>query len=264
VEGVLDEKLNLLRGLPADGLAVVGDEPALLEEKARDVATNLLVAGWSGRANPENRPEAPEVLDNGSYRFRWRGETVTLSTPGRHSVQNALIALAVADALGVSPGEAASRVGLVVPSGMRSELRTLGGLTLLVDCYNANPQSLEAALDLVTTLPCSGIRIAVLGSMLELGEDSSAIHRRALRQALTYPVNTVIATGLFAEAAEALGPPPLDGPEVVVAPDLADAGTLLLDRLEGTEVVLLKASRGVAMEALIPALEKRFGEGSSA
>ena len=264
VEGVLDEKLDLFRGLPSDGVAVVGDEPAILEQAARGVASTLLVTGWSDRAGPENRPEAPDVMDNGCYRFRWRGEPVALAVPGRHSVQNALIALAVADIVGVPPAEAVERIGQVRPGGMRSEVRKLGGLTLLVDCYNANPQSLAAALDLVTSIAGPGSRIAVLGSMLELGGDSAAIHERALRNALTFSVDVVVATGLFAEAAEALGPMPETGPEVVVASDLAEAGAALLGRLEGTETILLKASRGVAMEVLIPELEKRFGEGKAA
>ncbi|MBT8396410.1 MAG: UDP-N-acetylmuramoyl-tripeptide--D-alanyl-D-alanine ligase, partial [Gemmatimonadetes bacterium] len=151
LRGVMEEKLDLLKGLPADGLAVVGDEPPELEIEARALVPSVVVSGWSGRALPENRPESPVVGDNGCFRFRWRGEKVELSLPGRHSVTNALLALAVAEALGVPPGDAARGVGSVKPGGMRGEVRSLGGLTLLVDCYNANPQSLRAALELLST-----------------------------------------------------------------------------------------------------------------
>jgi UDP-N-acetylmuramoyl-tripeptide--D-alanyl-D-alanine ligase len=263
LEGVLEEKLDLLRGLPADGIAVVGDEPPILEAKARDVAPVLMVTGWSDRVSPEHRPESPTLLENGCYRFRWRGEPVELRMPGRHSVENALQALAVADVLGVPAKDAARGIGKLEGRGMRNEVRTLGTLTLLVDCYNSNPQSLRAALDLLTTLRAPDARVAVLGSMLELGEDSPDLHRRSLQEALAVPLDLVVATGLFAEAARTIDPP-IPGPELVVAPDLLDAQEVLLDTLRGTEVVLLKASRGVAMEALIPSLERRFGPGRAA
>lgn len=263
LEGVLEEKLDLLRGLPADGIAVVGDEPPLLEVKARDVAPVLIVTGWSDRVAPEHRPENPTLLENGCYNFRWRGEPVALRMPGRHSVQNALQALAVADVLGVPARNAARRIGELEAQGMRSEVRTLGTLTVLVDCYNSNPQSLRAALDLLTNLPAPDARVAVLGSMLELGEDSPHLHRQSLKQALAVPLDRVVATGLFAEAAQTIDPP-IPGPELVVAPELSDAQEILLDTLRGTEVVLLKASRGVAMEVLIPSLEHRFGSGRAA
>jgi UDP-N-acetylmuramoyl-tripeptide--D-alanyl-D-alanine ligase len=147
---------------------------------------------------------------------------------------------------------------------MRSEIRMLGDLTLLVDCYNANPQSLEAALDLVTAIDRPGSRIAVLGSMLELGDDSPAIHRRALRNALGFGLDVILVTGLFVEAARSVDLEVQGNTELVVAQDLEAAEGWLLDRLEGAEVVLLKASRGVAMEGLIPALEQRFGPGRAA
>jgi UDP-N-acetylmuramoyl-tripeptide--D-alanyl-D-alanine ligase len=261
--GVLEEKLDLLRGLPEDGLGVVGDDPPILQERARELSVKLLTTGWSHRVNPENRPGSPAPDENGCYRFQWKGEGVVLQVPGRHSVQNALLALAVADAMGVPARDAARRIGGVRAGAMRSELRRLGSLTLLVDCYNANPQSLRAALDLLGSLKGSGRRVAVLGSMLELGPDSSALHLQALEDALTFPVDLIVATGLFAEAAGELGGN-ANGPELVVAPELDEAEALLQRVLGGAESVLLKASRGVAMETLIPGLEERFGKGEVA
>jgi len=263
LEGVLEEKLDLFRGLPVDGLAVVGDEPSVLAERAREVCSNVLVTGWSEGVRPEHRPEAPVVLDNGCYRFLWRDEPVELGVPGRHSVQNALLALAVANALGVPAAEATRRIGSVKAGGMRSEVRTLGSLTLVVDCYNANPQSLRAALDLLATIRTSGRRVAVLGSMLELGGESEPLHHQGLRDALACPLDLIVATGLFAEVAETMTVP-AGGPEMWIAPELDRARELLLRSLGGDEVVLLKASRGVAMEVLIPSLEARFGPGKAA
>jgi UDP-N-acetylmuramoyl-tripeptide--D-alanyl-D-alanine ligase len=258
VDGVMEEKLDLLRGLTGEAVAVVGDEPPELAEYARRLVPEVRVAGWSDRADPDLRPLEAEVTDLGCYRFKHRGERIQLRIPGRHAVANALLALAVAEGLGVRPKDAARRIGKVPTGAMRSEVRTLGSLTLLADCYNASPQSVRAALDLLVGLQQLGPRVAVLGSMLELGEASRILHRQVLEEALSRPLDLVVATGLFAEAARWISPP-AEGPELVSAPELDEAGRVLLERLGGAELVLLKGSRGVAMERLIPALEERFG-----
>lgn len=263
LNGVLEEKLDLFRGLDPQGAAIVGDEPAMLPERARELVTDLTVAGWTDGADPNFRPLGAEVTQKGCYRFRWMDQQVQLGLPGRHSVQNALLALAIAHHLGVSTRNAARRIGKVVPAGMRSEIRGLGSLTLLLDCYNANPQSVRAALDLLESIQVLGPRVAVLGSMLELGDGAPLLHRRVLEETLDRPLDLVVVTGLFADAARWIQQP-AGGPELVRAPELSDAEAVLRERLGGTEVVLLKASRGVAMERLVPGLEARFGTAVSA
>jgi len=258
LEGVLEEKLELFRHMPQGGTGVVGDDPEFLAERARGLVDDLRVAGWTEEADSEFRPTEVEVDEKGCYHFRWMGEQVQLGLPGRHSVQNALLALAVADKLGVPPKDAARRIGKVRPGKMRGEIRGLGSLTLILDCYNANPQSLKAALDLLETVQVLGPRVAVLGSMLEMGDDTRLFHRRSLEDALGRQVDLILATGLFAEAAEWVTRP-AHGPELLSAPELDEAEEILRKRLGGTEVVLLKASRGVAMESLVPGLEERFG-----
>jgi UDP-N-acetylmuramoyl-tripeptide--D-alanyl-D-alanine ligase len=258
VDGVMEEKLDLLRGLTGEAVAVVGDEPPELAERARRLVPEVRVAGWSDRADPELRPLEAEATDLGCYRFRYGGERIQLRIPGRHAVANALLALAVAEGLGVHAKDAGRRISKVSPGAMRSEIRTLGSLTLLADCYNASPQSVRAALDILVGLQQLGPRVAVLGSMLELGEASRILHRQVLEEALSRPLDLVVATGLFAEAARWISPP-AEGPELVSAAELDEAGRVLLERLGGAELVLLKGSRGVAMERLIPALEERFG-----
>ncbi len=259
LEGVLAEKLDLLRGLTEPGVGVVSDEPPVLAEAARGAAERVRVAGWSEAADPDLRPGSPEPDDRACFRFRWRDETVTLRIPGRHAVQNALLALAVADELEVNASDAARGLGRVEPPSMRGELRSVGGLTLILDCYNANPQSVRAALELLGAYPASAPRVAVLGTMLELGRESDRLHREVLSDALDRPLDLVVATGAFAEAARERGPEEGGAPALVAADDPADAYPLLRERLGGKEVVLLKGSRGVALERLLPLLERDFG-----
>ncbi|NIP59709.1 MAG: hypothetical protein GWM92_15445, partial [Gemmatimonadetes bacterium] len=102
-------------------------------------------------------------------------------------------------------------------------------------------------------------RVAVLGTMLELGRESDRLHREVLSDALDRPLDLVVATGAFAEAARERGPEEGGAPALVAADDPADAYPLLRERLGGKEVVLLKGSRGVALERLLPLLERDFG-----
>lgn len=253
VQGVLDEKLDLLRNLAPEGRAVVGDEPSVLATAARETCPHVWVAGWSERADAHLRPEQVEVDAWGGHRFRWHGHTVTLGVPGRHAVVNALLALAVAQLLDVPAKAAAQGISGVEPGGMRGEVRRVGDLTLLVDCYNANPPSVRAALELLHG-HAGQRKVAVLGSMLELGEASERLHAEVLRHALALGVDTVVATGAFASAAQSVG----DG-RVLAFAEWKDAYAPLRDLLEGDEVVLLKASRGVALEGMLPLLEADFG-----
>ena len=256
VEGVLQEKLDLLRNMADGGCCVVGDEPGRLAEQARAFCPRLRVAGWSQRADPGLRPEEPEVDVFGSYRFRWRDQEVVMPLVGRHAVSDAMIALAVADLLGVAPKDAVRGLAGAQTNPLRGEVRRVGSLTVIVDCYNANPQSVRAALDILESQGAVTRRVAVLGTMLELGEASRRLHEEVLRDALDREIDLIVATGAFSEAAAGEGA--TDASRLVRASDWEEAYPLLRERLSGDEVVLLKASRGVALEGILPMIERDF------
>jgi UDP-N-acetylmuramoyl-tripeptide--D-alanyl-D-alanine ligase len=256
VEGVLEEKLDLLRNLAEGGRCLVGDEPAELVERARGICTRLRVAGWSARADADLRPESARADATGRYQLTWRGAPVSLQLVGRHAAADAMLALAIAELLGISPADAARGVSSTDTQALRGEIRRLGSLTLVVDCYNSNPQSARAALDLLAAQEAAR-RVAVLGSMLELGSASDRLHGDVLANALGRDFDLVVATGLFARAAERLGA--AQRPDVVTADDWQSAYPQLRQRLHGGEVVLLKASRGIALEGILPLFERDFG-----
>jgi len=167
-----------------------------------------------------------------------------------------MIALAIADLLGVPPKDAVRGLAGAVPNPLRGEVRRIGSLTVIVDCYNANPQSVRAALDVLEGQGAATKRVAVLGTMLELGEDSGRLHQEILRNALARPIDVVVATGGFEDAARDIGGK--DASRLITAPDWKEAYPLLRERLLGDEVVLLKASRGVALEGILPLMERDF------
>ena len=135
---------------------------------------------------------------------------------------------------------------------------------MILDCYNANPQSMEAALELLAGLPGSSHRAALLGSMLELGERSAALHRTILEKALALPLDLVVATGEFAApgVAAVRGSERAPGPVLVAVPTIEEGYAALRSRLTGSDTVLLKGSRGVALESLLPRFEADFGSES--
>ena len=136
------------------------------------------------------------------------------------------------------------------------EVRRIGELTVVVDCYNANPQSVRASLDVLEGQASTAQKVAVLGTMLELGEASTGLHRELLADALAREIDLIVATGEFAVAAHALEA--TGSSRMITAATWREAYPTLRDRLEGDEVVLLKASRGVALEGILQMLADDF------
>lgn len=257
LEGVMSEKLDLVRSLEPGAPAVVGDEPPELARLARRLRPETVVAGWSRRADRDLRPADARAGSNGTWSFSWAGQRVALRMPGAHNVYNALLALAATRTLGVPAEAAAAGVSAVAPGPMRNEVRRLGELTLLVDCYNANAAGVVAAVSTLGDLAAQGRRVAVLGTMLELGERCRAIHRETLRRVLDAGIDRLVLTGAFARAFA--GDAAAEG-RVHLVDDVEDLADRLPELLAPGDAVLLKASRGVCLERAIPALESRFGE----
>ena len=156
----------------------------------------------------------------------------------------------------MSPKDAAQGLASAEANPLRGEVHRIGMLTLIVDCYNANPQSVRAALDVLEGQGPAARRVAVLGTMLELGDASGRLHRKVLSDALDRSFDLIVATGAFQEAAKSVGA--TQGTELIKAPDWKVAYPELRERLNGDEVILLKASRGVALEGIIPLLTQDF------
>jgi UDP-N-acetylmuramoyl-tripeptide--D-alanyl-D-alanine ligase len=247
--GVLREKLALVEG-GGTRLAVVGtDPPELAVEARRRVPT--VVAGTAPDA--EVRPDAADLDDAGHPRIRWRGHAVTLPVVGFHHIENAMLALAVAREGGADPARAVAALAQVrIPAG-RGGVLELDGLTVIDDTYNANPASLRWAVKFAHWLAARRGRplAVVVGSMLELGPDSGRLHAAAAAEiaALRPPPVLVAAVGAFAPAFEPYRDA-LAG-RLLTAADAEALGPKLRAALAGNEIVLLKASRGVALERVL-------------
>jgi UDP-N-acetylmuramoyl-tripeptide--D-alanyl-D-alanine ligase len=255
LQGVLEEETSILQALPADGFAIVADEPPELAAHARSVLRTVKVAGWSERADADLRAHDVRIDEAGGVRFRWQDQELHVPLGGRHNARNALIALGVAREWGVDAQAAVSALAALKPARMRGEVHQYGGLTVIADCYNSNPASLRAAIDLLESLPQQRRRVAIVGSMLELGPTSLELHAQAAQQIARANIDLIVATGEFVPVFEPLRHSL--GERLVVQHDPLEAWPLLRERLQGTEIILLKGSRGVALERLLPRLAEQ-------
>jgi UDP-N-acetylmuramoyl-tripeptide--D-alanyl-D-alanine ligase len=255
--GVLREETSVLPWLGRDGVAVVADEPAALAERARLLHARVVAAGLSERADAAARGTAVLLDEEGRARFQWRGRDVALQLRGRHNARNALLALALGEAWDVPPEAAVAGLERLQAPKLRTELHHYGDVVVIADCYNANPASTDAAVDLLASMPRRRGRVAILGSMLELGPGSATIHQESARSIAARALDLIVATGAFADA---FAPMQAElGDRLIIEADPLAAWDRLEPRLSGGEVVLLKGSRGVALERLLPRFEEKWG-----
>jgi UDP-N-acetylmuramoyl-tripeptide--D-alanyl-D-alanine ligase len=249
-EAIGRAKCEITTALKGDGLLVIPGGDPLLEA--------AVAAVWQGRVcrialHGEPGQEQADLVgryDGAASVLELEGERLQLPLAGRHNARNLLLAVAVARELGVAL--AALQELEVAGSEGRNRRLHLGGLTVLDETYNASPEAVLAALDLLASQ--DGRRFAVLGTMLELGEQSEALHRQVAERARQRGLDGLVVVASGAEAAAmaeaAAGLPCL---AVVESPEQA-AGPLA-EWLAPGDVLLLKASRGVALERLLPLLE---------
>jgi UDP-N-acetylmuramoyl-tripeptide--D-alanyl-D-alanine ligase len=187
---------------------------------------------------------APRAEFNGGYR---------INLLGRHQVTNALFAIAVGAELGLSRDEIQRGLAECLPGKMRLQMWEANGVTVLDDTYNANADSMLAALSVLKDLPGNGRRLAVLGDMAELGAQSESAHAEVGRRAAELGVGQLFAVGkmagVMAGAARAAG---LN--RVMEFADVDAAATAMKNFVKTGDVVLLKASRATHLERVADAL----------
>jgi UDP-N-acetylmuramoyl-tripeptide--D-alanyl-D-alanine ligase len=179
------------------------------------------------------------------------GITVRPPARGVHNLRNAMLALATARECGLSMEDAAHGLSRATIPKMRLSWEALGRATLINDAYNASPASMRAAIDLVGGAGEGRQRVAVLGGMRELGTHSERLHDQVARYALASQAELIAGIGDLGAALREAGP---GDARVVTARDVDDLWPLLEPRLAHDAVILLKASRGVQLERLVPHL----------
>ncbi|MGH3812057.1 MAG: UDP-N-acetylmuramoyl-tripeptide--D-alanyl-D-alanine ligase, partial [Pseudonocardiaceae bacterium] len=256
-DAVATAKGELVEALPAAGVAVLNADDAAVAAMDRRTAARVVRFGWSATA--QIRATDVVLNDRGCPSFRLvtpAGETpVQLAVPGEHQVSNALAAAAVALELGATPVMTAEVLtGYRPASRWRLEVTDRpDGVTVVNDAYNANPESVAAALRTLVAMAGSQRRSwAVLGPLAELGEAETEAYREIGALAVRLGVDRLVVVGERARpmhrAAAAVGAAP------VLVPDVPAVLELLRGELSPGDVVLVKASRAVGLERVADGL----------
>jgi UDP-N-acetylmuramoyl-tripeptide--D-alanyl-D-alanine ligase len=259
IEAIERAKGELVEALPGDGVAILNADDERVRRMASRSRARAVTYGFARDADVRAEAVESRGADGMAFRLVAAGvdEPVAIPTLGPLAVHNALAAAAAGLAAGLSPAAVVTALASGWSAPHRAELIRAGGLTIIDDSYNASPGSVTAALELLAGLP--GRRIAVLGEMLELGDEHEAGHRRVGEAAATLADRLIVVgdgASAIAEGARGAGMAP---GSVFVAADRAAALERLLDDRSADDVVLIKASRGIALDLLVDELVAALG-----
>src|SRR5216117_2402366 len=251
-EKIAKEKGALAEAVAANGRVILNADDSFTKTIAARARGKVILAGISaGMIRADEISQSATGTDftilEGAHRCR-----AQLPVPGLHMVQNALLAVAAGRVFGVSLEDCAAGLVAAPLTKARLQIKEIHGVQFIDDSYNANPDSMKAALRTLVELDAEGQRIAVLGEMRELGDESERGHREVGETAAVLKVDHLIAIGnvaaTIAEAAKQAG---LENSSIVAS--TAEAAELLAEIAAPGDLVLIKGSRLARTEQVIEA-----------
>ena len=258
-EAIAAEKAVVAEAVPAEGFVVLNANDDFTDWIAARCKARIVRAGV-GRGDvkaldiDERVKGATFTLEHGG-----RSTQVLLPVHGEHMVSNACLAAAVGLEFGLTLQECAAGLAKTAIPGNRLKIQHLGPLLVINDAYNANPDSMVAALKTAAQLSVKGRRVAALGRMGELGKESAAAHRRVGRTVAELEFDFLVTVGeeaqLIAEAARSAGLKSIHQSETH-----QQAIDALLDYLEPGDLLLVKGSLSSAMDRVVHGLEAVFDQ----
>ncbi|MBW8889000.1 MAG: UDP-N-acetylmuramoyl-tripeptide--D-alanyl-D-alanine ligase [Fibrobacteres bacterium] len=259
-EKIRDEKLTITAGFDPKGTLILNvDDPLLARVKANS-RQKLLTFGID---RGQIRPADLAFNDDGCASFRIGRTRFQLQVPGRHNVYNALAAIAVGVQLRIPKGDIASALKSFTASKNRMQLKRLAGITVLDDCYNANPSSMRSALTTLGGMRAAGRRVAVLGDMLELGPEGEALHAEMGQYLVEMGVDELFTFGQLSRhinaGAREKGLPRQRAHHFSDFDLMAEE---LLRHLAPGDALLVKASRGMKLERVFEFLQAKAKAGA--
>lgn len=255
VSGIARAKYELVEALPTHGIAFLNCDDTRVSQFGRDFRGKAVYYGRGPCADP--RAESITLLGADGQTVEVRaGEqhaTLRLRLLGEHNAANAMAAIAVGVEAGISLEECCAALAELAPEDKRGQVLTIGGATVINDCYNSNPEALKAMIRTLAALPVGykGRRILVAGAMLELGPQSAESHAECGRAAGEAGIDLIAAVNGDAESLADAAKKAGARAEFFETPE--QTGQWLHETARAGDVVLLKASRGVRLERALDA-----------
>ena len=258
IEGVMQEKGDLLKSLGPGGKAILNADDPRVIQLALSTKAEVILYGLSREATirAEDVDETKDII---SFTLIFAGEStsVRLNSPGRFMVSNALAAAAVGHQIGLSCRTVKTGIEAFKPVSGRMNIKHMaGGINLIDDTYNANPESMKAAFVTLKTMRAGARGVVVIGDMLELGYQAPSLHRKVGARAARSGISRLYAYGEFAAEVttgaldEGMQPTEtFEGTHAEIVEDLKDW-------LRPGDWLLVKGSRGMAMEKVVRKLQE--------
>jgi UDP-N-acetylmuramoyl-tripeptide--D-alanyl-D-alanine ligase len=259
MEGSAQAKAELLDMLPADGTAILNADDPYFGYLAARAQCRVISFGFSEMADVRASGVTSDARLGTTFRLHLPGKSrptiARIKVHGNHNVTNALAAAAAGAALSLSGAMIAQGLGRFRPAAMRSQVVIHRGVHIINDCYNANPASMKAALQLLAEWSPARERVAVLGDMLELGPEAGRMHRDVGQFLAAQGLSRLIVCGtLGRDIAEGARRGGMAGSQIEEVADAAAAADHLKSTVRQGDVVLVKASRGMKMEQVVQVL----------
>lgn len=257
-ENILKAKLEILEGMRPGGKLILNGDDALLVGVQTD-QVEIITYGMENKRCTYVAEQVTGGSDETTFQIRYPGGSIEARLPvvGKHNVYNALAAFAVGRALGMEPQTIVEGFLHYAPTGYRQKIEKLGGVTFIEDCYNASPDSMNAAFDVLNAVQPAGRKLAVLADMLELGKTAPEAHRAVGKAAAENGVDRLFSLGesarYYQEGFCKNGG--LQGTHFEEKSALIDA---LCNTLREGDAVLFKGSRGMRLEEVIQNVGERW------
>ena len=256
-ENICRAKLEIADGMKDGSIIILNGDELMLDDVLEDRKLCRIYFGTENK-KCDYLAKNLRASDDGTYfdlSSRVGGEMreLHITSAGRHNVRNALAAITVGTLLGLEEKEIKSGLRNFSPVKLRQDIIDCGRFTLIEDCYNASPESMSAALDVLADTAKGG-KIAVLGDMRELGEYSSALHRAVGKKAAEIGVGKLVTIGSLAKeiavGAEEDGMPRGNITEITDYGDAQAAANIIKPLICDGDTVLIKASRALSLERI--------------
>ncbi len=261
VEGSARAKAELLASLPRDGAVVLNADDPYYEfflRRARCVVVSFGLREQADVRGSHIQRKGARTEFRLRVAGRHRSHRLALHVHGTHNVSNALAAIAVGHVMGLSVTNMATGLSRFRPVVMRTQVSSWQGISVIQDYYNANPDSMKAAVTLLQEFGGGRRTIAVLGDMLELGPETKTLHREVGAFIAGCRVSLLVVCGeLGRELARGASAEGMSASRIFEAHRVGDVALILRKLVEPGDVVLLKASRAMRFECLADALRSR-------